>query len=280
MLPPDVNKSMHQYTITEDGDILYGFDSIKGISQNGINEIIEKRPFEHVAQLIDRSQKKNLNKKNIKVLALSGAVDSIASTVGNRMQILELLYKMRGDKEDLSEELAAFNKRKLLELEKEYLGVYVSGHPLEGISRPVDWEEAEKDRETITAHAMLSDIRRITTKKGDPMAFVVLQFLEKDIPDIPLFPHLYSRMVAFRKGDPEVPLGDLLKENMILKVSGKFEENNRDELQFMLKQVTIPVKVNMDKSHEIKALQEEIGVEREEEPAVQAPAFDMQEIFS
>lgn len=279
VLPPDINRSVHQYTITENNDILYGFDSIKGISQNGIDEIIEHRPFNHIAQIIERCQKRNLNKKNIKVLALSGALDSIASNIGNRMQILELLYKLRGDAEDLSESLEKFNKRKMLELEKEYLGVYVSGHPLEGISRPVDWDEAIDNRETVTAHCMLHDIRRITTKKGDPMAFLTLQFLEKDLPDIPLFPNLYQNMVAFRKGDKEVPLGDLMKENMILKVVGRFEEDNRNELKFMLKQVTVPVKVNIDKSEEIKALQDEIGVEAEVPEEIHAPVFEFDNMF-
>lgn len=275
VLPPDINLSVHEYSIASEKDILYGFDSVKGLSKRAIEEIMTKRPFTDIGDLINRTVKGQLDKKSLRVLALSGALDSISNGMGNRMEILQKLFLFRGDSDDLSENIANFSKRTLLDYEKELLGVYVSGHPLEDVSKPIDWEEAVRTGERVVGHALLKEIRRIVTKKGDPMAFFVLEFLEQDVNGV-CFPSTYNAPYEFKKGDPLVPLGQLLKENMILKVMGRYEEDNRGELSFILDKVNIPVRVNADKVDEIKYLQKEIGVEQEEIPEPVVPVFNME----
>ena len=274
VLPPDINLSDRQYIITENNDILYGFDSVKGLGSKGIDEILEKRPFLHPRDLVERTVKNKLDKRNVKALCMSGALDFISQNMGSRMQILERLYFFRGDGDDISQAVKDFTKRDMLEFEKELLGVYVSGHPLDDIAKPIDWDEAMKNDGRANGLCLLKDIRRIITKKGDPMAFLTLEFIEQDISGV-CFPKLFASPYQFRKGDPEVALGQLLQKNMILKVTGRISTNERDEKSYILDRIDIPVKVNQDKLAEIQALQEELGVMKEVVPTYAAPSFSM-----
>lgn len=276
VLPPDVNKSVHEYSIASETEILYGFDSVKGLSKKAIAEIMSKRPFTDLADMIGRTIKGQLDKRAIRVLALSGALDSISEGMGSRMEILQKLLLFRGDGDDITEDINNFTKRTLLDYEKELLGVYISGHPLEGISKPIDWDESLKTGERVVAHGLLKEIRRIITKKGDPMAFFVLEFMEQDISAV-CFPHIFGQPYEFKKGDPTVPLGQLLKENMIVKIAGHYEEDQRGEPSFILERINIPVRVNYDKVEEIKSLQEELGQVQEAIPVIEAPRFSLQE---
>lgn len=279
VLPPDINKSVHEYSIASEHEILYGFDSVKGLSKKAIAEIIAKRPFTDIADLIGRTVKGQLDKRAIRVLALSGALDSISEGMGNRMEVLQKLLLFRGDTDDISEDIQNFNKRTLLDYEKELLGVYVSGHPLEDISKPIDWEDAMNSGERVVGHALLKEVRRIITKKGDPMGFFVLEFMEQDVNSV-CFPQIFNQPYAFKKGDPTVPLGQLLKVNMVLKIAGRYEEDQRGEPSFILDRVNIPVRVNSDKVEEIKSLQQDIGTEQEIKVAVQAPKFDADSVLA
>lgn len=274
VLPPDINKSIHEYSIASETEILYGFDSVKGLSKKAIDEIMSKRPFTDIGDLIERTVKGQLDKRAIRVLALSGALDSISQGMGNRMEVLQKLLMFRGDGDDISEDIQNFNKRVLLDYEKELLGVYVSGHPLEDISKPIDWEDALNTGERVVGHALLKDIRRILTKKNDPMAFFVLEFMEQDVNAV-CFPHIFSQPYEFKKGDPTVPLGQLLKENMVVKIAGRYEEDQRGEPSFILDRISIPVRVNSDKVDEIQSLQKEIGTVQPIVEKIAAPSFSM-----
>lgn len=290
VLPPDVNRSVEDFTIASDNEILYGFNSVKGLNSKGIVELMEKRPFESLGDLIQKTEKNCVNKSTVKILTLSGALDLISNSNLNRMQMLQTIYEYRKDKDDISEEIHNYTKRTLLEDEKRLLGVYISGHPLEGIGNPIDWEEAMSEEANVIGFALVKEIRRILTKKGDQMSFVVLEFMEKEI-YATVFPRQYETPYAFRKGDPTVPVGDLMKEDMILKISGRFEEDIRGSNQFVqedgsirpmnffLQQIAIPVRINKEKSKEIKEMQTQVGIEKEEEEVVEAPSFSFEQLF-
>ena len=167
----------------------------------------------------------------------------------------------------------------MLEQEKEFLGVYMSGHPLDGYAKPINWEEVQVEGGSVHGHCILNGIRRIVTKKGDPMAFLDLSFMEQNLEAV-CFPHVYSKDIAFRKGDPLVPIGELLEEGMFLKIFGSFEENFRGELGFILKTIEVPVRANEGKHELIQEKQEQIGIEQVIEEPVQAPSFKSTDLFS
>ena len=102
---------------------------------------------------------------------------------------------------------------------------------------------------------MLSSIRRIVTKKGDPMAFIQLEFMEQEVEAV-CFPRLYQSNYTYGKDVQPVVLGPSLKENMILKVTGHYEESSDGRRSFLLDDIVVPIRINKDKVDEIRSLAE------------------------
>lgn len=277
ILPPDINYSDREYKIIDDKTIRYGFGTIKGLPEKAVTTIIEKRPFSDLGDLINRTLKSELNKKAVQILSLSGTLDSISGGIENRQEILNRLFIYRGNSSDASDK-DLFTRKKMLEEEKRLLGVYMSGHPLDGIAKPIDWDVAEEELGRVVGHCTLSNIRRISTKKGDPMAFLSLSFMEKNI-DAVCFPMLYEKPFAYHKGDPLIPIGQALQEDMVLKISGQFQENHRGEIGFVLHKIEIPVRANEEVADKIQSLQDTIGVEQKVREPVSAPVFSLDELL-
>lgn len=169
ILPPDINEGEGDFSVT-DGAIRYGMNAIKSIGSPVVRAIVEERgrggPYRSLKDFIDRTGGREVNKRAVENLIKSGAADCLE---GNRRQ-KTLIYPMIMDqaaqerkssiegqmslfdlapaenKQDFEirmPDVAEFGKEELLFFEKEVLGVYVSGHPLE--------EYEEKWRKNITA---------------------------------------------------------------------------------------------------------------------------------
>ena len=277
VLPPDVNESKEQFSVIDDKTIRFGLDEIKSMPERAVHSVIKNRPYETAYELVEKNAKSEVNKTAIKVLALSGALDGIASEIGNRQEIKDRLYIITQRTMD-EDDPEVFTDRHKLERERQYLGTYMSGHPLDGFKTDVDWAEVERTGETFNVHAVLSTIKRIITKKGDPMAFLGLSFADRAFDGV-LFPNSYMREMDFRKDDPLVTVGDLITEGMIVKVTGLFEENHRGEQSFIIRNLTIPVRANADYEEHIKNVQDEKGVEQEAPEVISAPSFDMSNFY-
>lgn len=230
ILPPDVNNSKLGFSI-ENNDIRFGLEAIKGFGAVAINNVLEARPFMDLEDMTGRVPKKGLNKAALKALALSGALDTMVSDHFNRYEILQQVYLLRGYDEDLTSEIDHFNNKVKLETEKHYLSVYLSGHPLDGIGVPVDWANIP-DNEKVISSGMVADIREILTKKGDPMAFIKIDFLEGQH-DMVCFPMTYA------------DIRGIIKKDMLVKVECNFKYNpQRDDRSLILDKITIPKRVN------------------------------------
>ena len=271
VVPPSLNRSQRGFSITGENEITYGFESMKGIRTTAIDEILENRPYETLEDLILTAPKSALEKASVKALALSGGFDEFAQEDENRMSLLMRASLLRGDKDanDLLPEIEQFSNRRKLEEEKRYLGAYLSGHPLDGIAKPVDWELAEANEDSVTAIGVVTNIHAILTKKKDPMAFLNVAFLERDV-DVVVFTNIWSSDIEFRKGDPLVLLSDILEEGMLIKVKGRYEKND-DRLSFLASKISIPVRLNSNFNEKITATQEAVGYFAPEQPAIEAP---------
>ena len=270
ILKPSVNQSTDAFKIETEESIRYGLGSIKGLGEKAIQEILELRPFTDLSDFILRTTKSNVNKRSLNSLVFSGALDELAGSITNRMEILQVLYGIRGDKDDLTEALKLFDKRQMLEREKELLKVYISGHPLDDVGKPIPWEDIE-DGERVTGHCILSEIRRIQTKKGDPMAFLKLEFLEQEVEAV-CFPRLYQAEYSYGKNYQPVILGPSLKENMILKITGHYEDSSDGRRSFILQDIQVPIRINKEKVEEIRALAEPATVLPQE--IVRLPVYE------
>lgn len=220
--PPDVNESYVRFTPV-DGAIRFGLGAIKNVGTLAIESILKQRKEKPFADLLDFCQRVDLrvcNRRVIESLIQAGAFDSLP---GHRAQLLAMLdealeaaAKWRKERDDLQIQLFGFVEvnnwtidypnippfamTEQLELERELLGLYLSGHPLDDhaellasseTDRLVDLHEVPDDSECTVA-GMVVSLRTIMTKKGKPMAFIEIEDrIERA--EVVLFPEVWRR---------------------------------------------------------------------------------------
>ncbi len=199
VLPPDVNSSEFDFAVVE-GRIRFGLNAVKNVGDSAAREIVHAREeggrFASLWDFTERVNPQVVNKRALESLVNCGALDS---TGASRRGMLDALEKALGSGARRQEELLfgqesmfkvehpsisgeEFEKNELLRREKETLGVYVSEHPLEAIRdqlrRKTDASLAElerrRDGEIVTVAGIVSALKQLTTKKGEPMVFMRL----------------------------------------------------------------------------------------------------------
>jgi DNA polymerase-3 subunit alpha len=204
VLPPDVNSSECDFAVVE-GRIRFGLNAVKNVGDAAARAIVRAReeggPFASVWDFTERVDPQVVNKRALESLVKCGALDSTDSSRKGMLDALEhaLSHGQRASDErlrgqsslfaDVEEKLehppigsGEFEKNELLRLEKETLGLYVSEHPLEAIReqlrRKTDSSLAElerrRDGEVVTVAGIVSALKQLTTKKGEPMVFMRL----------------------------------------------------------------------------------------------------------
>ena len=242
ILPPDINQGESGFSV--DGDsIRFGLSAIKSVGKAAVGEIIEERrkgPFRSLEDFIRRLSNKEVNRRTLDGFIKSGALDGMP---GNRRQKLllvpELLDKKSQDKKSISGQMSLFDfgqeeekrsfsiplpeakefpRQELLALEKEMVGVYISGHPLEE-----DMEEIQKNTSASSADFMASEEEPIrltdnasvrigglivevsikSTRKMQDMAFVQLEDMTGTL-EVIVFPRQYEKFRDYLKKDSRV----------------------------------------------------------------------------
>lgn len=230
VLPPDLNQSGQGFTI-EDHSLRFGLGSVKGLGEKVIAYIQEARPFASLEDLIERSPKKSLPKGSLETLVYAGALDDLGKHFTSRLHILQYLFDLRNDKIDLNDQLAQWTHRMKLDYERQKLGVYVTGHPLDGIAPSIDWVEVQEGPQFDTFGALVT-WKVITTKRNDQMAFLTLDTLEGQ-KEFVLFPEAYEKFDG-----PWI-------EGLIFKVSVKVQFNpQRGEYSNNISRAHVPKRIN------------------------------------
>jgi DNA polymerase III subunit alpha len=204
VLPPDVNGSECDFAVVE-GKIRFGLNAVKNVGDSAARAIVAARadggPFVSLWDFTERVDPQVVNKRALESLVKCGALDSTEASRRGMLEALEhaLSHGQRASDErlrgqsslfaEVEEKLEhppiggeEFEKNELLRLEKETLGLYVSEHPLEAIRlqlrRKTDATLAElerrRDGEIVTVAGIVSALKQLTTKKGDPMVFLRL----------------------------------------------------------------------------------------------------------
>ncbi|PKK82528.1 MAG: DNA polymerase III subunit alpha [candidate division Zixibacteria bacterium HGW-Zixibacteria-1] len=206
VLPPDVNESEKGFSVS-DKKIRFGLWAVKNVGEAAVEAIVEARaeggPFVSFADFVSRVSLKSLNRRTVESLIAAGAMDTIP---GNRAQkttaveaMLEFGQKVqtRSNTADLFAGVGEAVVRKEPELppdpdwsiskklasEKEMLGFYVSGHPLDRFRSELiafgtaDTErmQAVKDGREVRLGGIISTIKLMNDKRGNRMAFVTLE---------------------------------------------------------------------------------------------------------
>ncbi|MGO3733108.1 MAG: DNA polymerase III subunit alpha [Vagococcus sp.] len=234
ILPPDINKSDYSFTLSK-GRILFGLSSLKGIRRDFIQNILETRkkdgPYKSLENFLIRINGKWLKDTTILPLIYIGAFDSIH---GNRRQLVVDLdglirnIQYSGGSMDLlgilslkKEPIADYSIEEKLNQEVDYLGTYLSGHPVDQfanlqVGRLISQIDGIQVGKTVDLLVYVTSVKKIRTKKGESMAFLSGTDATGDI-NITLFPTL------FRK------IGMSVEENTVYMVNGKVETSRYNQ---------------------------------------------------
>ena len=236
VLPPDVNSGYHNFETTADGGILYGLGAIKGLGQGVSAAVVEAReaggPFRDLFDFCERVDPRRLNKRALESLICAGAADLLgphrAAILAAMPTALELAHQQtraegqgelfggQSGSEQVRQfkEVPVWSKDKQLTAERETLGLYFSGHPIDRHRDYLDCLVDARLRDlkptsdrNVTVAGLISAIRTMNTRRGDRMAFVTLDDQTARM-ELAVFSELYAqKREAIRKDNLVVVYG-------------------------------------------------------------------------
>ena len=252
--PPDINKSETYFSV-ENGKLRFGLGALKNVGVQLMEDVMAERtnngPFKSFDDFINRVSPQALNKRCIEALILSGAFDTFGKSRSQLMAVYEIAVdkvskdrksKAKGqfslfDNMDIKSQdetqfpdIREFNRETKLKFEKDILGVYISGHPLEeymdkykdftltsDMLEPETIEEEDetkyiyslKDGTPVTCGGILSKVKKHITKADKKeMAMITLEDIYGTI-DVMAFPKVYTKYK------------DVLKEDDLFTITGR-----------------------------------------------------------
>ncbi len=285
VLPPSVNESFRNFTYVDDKKIRFGLAAIKGIGDKPAQEIIVARgdkPFESLEDFCSRVPKKVINKKTIEALAYSGALDEF----GDRKQIAESTEEISNfakyshktkvdgqtdifgmlDDDQHDAKITAFALKETepatsmekLKWEKDYLGLYVSSHPLKGLknyfAKKVHLIARLKKKDLnkkLAIGGLINRYRKIFTKSGSYMASFTIEDPTGKL-NVIVFPRAYQKF------------GHLFDEDELVVMTGKVS-NRRGQIQFVCeeaKKISLPGMIENAKKQNLYKPEEKVALVR------------------
>ncbi len=273
VLPPDVNRSRWKFTVDRDAGgkpaILFGLGAVKSVGENAVNAIRrereEKGPYRDIFDFCARVDTTECNKRVVENLIRAGAFDAMGASRPQMLAVYEQamdanqaarkknvdgqvsLFDMFGEEErDLFRneirmpELPDWPARVKLQMEKEAVGVYMTGHPLDDYRDVLQGmtfttamlenagqggEEPDLDGRTADMGGILTEVKSKTTKKGDLMAFATLEDMTGQIECL-IFPRVYEKYQP------------LLQEDSAVVISGKISVREEEAPKLLAERVT------------------------------------------
>ena len=273
ILKPDVNKSETKFTV-DNGKIRFGLGSIKNVGVAVVDSIVLERekngPYKSFTDFCERIQDESVNKKCIESLIKAGAFDEFGQTRSTLLASFENIidtiqnsarksYKGQVtmfdldsmDNEDKDElkysfmELKEYEDKELLSMEKEMLGIYISGHPLEKLREQIvkatnintmkmaeTKEELDttgnttqyKDGQFVKYAGIISNIKKKYTKSNKLMAFATIEDLYGSA-EIIIFENAYQSAANL-----------LVKENIVL-VEGRLSIREDEDIKIVARDI-------------------------------------------
>ena len=272
ILKPDINKSYTKFTV--DGDkIRFGLGSIKNVGTSAVDEIVAERDrngqFKDFTDFCERIQETNVNKKCIESLIKAGAFDEFNETRRTLMESFESILDTitSSNKKELEgqvnmfdlggsdskemkytfKEFPEYSRKELLFMEKEMLGLYISGHPLDNIRHQIEMQtninsfqmrqmentdeigeeirQEIKDGQMVKYAGIITKIKKKYTKNNKLMAFLTVEDLYGPT-EIILFESAYQNCA------------NVLMEDNIVLVNGRLSVREDEETKIVANQIT------------------------------------------
>ncbi len=250
VLPPDINKSGFYFQTENEKEIRFGLGGIKNVGLDIVKNIVQERDkngeYLHLDDFVHRTYD-FVNRKAMEYLIMAGAMDSF----GDRFEVLQTLpivydkEKNRKKVENVGQfdffslsggsieridktELVSTEKMEknlMLQWERELLGIYFSSHPLDSLKEFFDSRgaipisealENRKNGDIVVLGTMVTKFRKITTRKGEMMAFLTIEDKSGSTDGV-VFPRVYQE------------LKDTLKENIPMLIVGRINERDGEK---------------------------------------------------
>lgn len=271
ILKPDINKSFTKFTV-DNGKIRFGLGSVKNVGIAAVNAIVKEREengnYESFTDFCERMKNEAVNKKCIESLIRAGAFDQFEQTRATLLASFEsildtiqdtsrksfagqvTMFDLAAPEDNVNELKYSFNEQKefsekdLLSMEKEMLGIYISGHPLEKLREQIEREtnvnsmklnelanlqstvldEGEfiarkneyKDGQFVKYAGIITNVKKKYTKNNTIMAFVTVEDLYGTV-EIIVFENCYQEASKY------------LVEESIVMVEGRLSIREDDE---------------------------------------------------
>lgn len=274
ILPPDINESFTKFTVNEN-KIRFGLAAVKNVGINAIASIIrareEKGSFRSLYDFLNKTDLSLINKRTVESLIKCGAFDSLGAKRSQMIAVYEKLMDSVSDqkKRNVEGQLSLFDtietkdtmeqniypnleeypSRVLLSMEKEMLGLYVSGHPLfehkevldnrvsittADLIKHSDDEDTEKDVEDLSFDGkrvimggILTSIKQKSTKNNTLMAFAELEDLYGTI-EVIIFPRPYEEYARH------------ISEDSIVLIEGRVNQREDEEAKIICEKI-VPI---------------------------------------
>lgn len=258
VLPPDINSSEIDFSISQSA-IRFGLGAVKNVGRKAMESILKAREERLFTSLADFCQRVDLSKVNIRVLESlikAGAMDSLnlyrsqlmamaphtfngaqKSQKAHAQGQLSLLDFLGDDgsekvKDTTIPQLDEYNQQDMLNMEREMLGFYISGHPLDpyksilAAKQTINIEQLKelKDQEEVLMGAVINSISIYRTRKNKDMAVLNLEDCFGQIECI-VFPELYQEHIS------------LLIEGEPLLVKGKIDKQDEDTIKVIAEEI-------------------------------------------
>ena len=279
ILKPDINKSFTKFTV-DNGKIRFGLGSVKNVGISAVNSIVKERQengeFEGFTDFCERMKNETVNKKCIESLIRAGAFDAFEQTRATLLASFEsildtiqdtnrksfagqvTMFDLANPEDNVNELKYTFNEQKefsekdLLSMEKEMLGIYISGHPLEKIRAQIENEtninsmklkefanlqstvldEGEfiarkneyKDGQFVKYAGIITSVKKKYTKNNTIMAFVTVEDLYGTI-EIIVFENCYNESSKY------------LVEESIVMIEGRLSIREDDEPKIVARSI-------------------------------------------
>lgn len=269
LLPPDINEGYAHFSVS-DGKIRFGLAAIKNVGRGVVNALVAERDreglFQSMTEFCNRMETGEMNKRSFESLIKAGAMDSLGGARSQYMAIYKSIldgigqarknniegqlnlfeldmgegnYQLQDDLPNVAE----FVPRDKLAMEKEVLGIYVSGHPLaeyeDSLRRKISHssidflpreEEEERqqipDETKVIVGGMIASVSVKYTRNNDKMAFLTLEDFQGTM-EIVVFPKVYQQY------------SELLLEEAVILVKGRSNVSADGEAKVIASQMQI-----------------------------------------
>ena len=299
VLGPDINESFYKFSVNKSGAVRFGMGAIKGVGANAVKAIVNERKengsYKSIFDVTKRVDLRTANKKSFDGLVLAGGFDSFTDTIREQYYALDekgltfiekaIKYGNKFQESKNSAQVSLFgeasdvqfdepiipscepwNVMEKLSKEKEVIGIYISGHPLDDYKTEIKYfcnakldilKEIDKlEGKELTFAGIITDVQHRISKNGKPWGMFIFEDYS-DAYEFRLFNEDYLKFRHFLIPNTFLYIKTMLRrpwQNGDVRVQITNIQQLQDILSKMAKKITIQLNINSINNNEIESI--------------------------